>query len=231
MAGTHRSRGPRVDPFERHSRRYEEWFAIHERAYRAEIRALRALVPSAERGLEVGVGTGRFAVPLGIGLGVDPSPAMLGLARERGVKTVLAVGEALPFAKGTMDLVLLVTTVCFLEDLDGTFREIRRVLRAGGSIVVGLVDRDSPLGAEYLARRRESVFYGPAHFYSVPEILEALGRAGFSSFETRQTLFGPPSATPAHEAVRSGYGEGSFVAVRGSSPDSEGPRTQAGDRS
>ena len=231
MDGPLRSRGPRVDPFERHSRRYEEWFLAHENAYRAEIRALKELTPSGKRGLEVGVGTGRFAVPLGIRLGVDPSPSMLGVARERGIQVVLAAGEALPFPDGSLDPVLLVTTVCFLEDLDRTLREIRRVLRPAGSIVVGLVDRASPLGAEYMARRQDSVFYGPARFYSVTEILEALERAGFGSFETRETLFGPPSRTPALEEVRAGYGEGSFVAVRGILPGSDKPKMEPGGRS
>ncbi len=168
--------------------------------------------------MEVGVGTGRFAAPLGIRFGVDPSPPMARVARERGIQVAMGVGEALPFANASLDLVLMVTTACFLEDLDRGLREARRVLRTGGSIVVGFVDRASPLGAEYLARKDESVFYRAARFYTVPEILASLTQAGFGRFETCQTLFGPPTRTPPEECVKPGYGEGSFVAVRGRVP-------------
>jgi len=108
---------------------------------------------------------------------------------------------------------MLVTTVCFVDDLDETFREARRVLRPRGRIVVGLVDRDSPLGRAYLARQATSVFYRPAEFYGVRDIDEALRRAGFGTLRFRQTLFVPPEEAGPHEPVREGYGEGSFVVV------------------
>jgi SAM-dependent methyltransferase len=215
MTGRGEPGGFRISPFDQHSERYEDWFSGHENAYQAEIRALRELASSHERGLEVGVGSGRFASPLGIHFGVDPSPSMLKLARARGIDGVLGVGEALPFASASMEMVLMVTTVCFLEDMDRAFREARRVLRPGGSIVVGFVDRASPLGAEYLARKDESVFYRAARFFTVPEILASLARAGFGKTDLRQTLFGPLEQTGADEGVRPGHGEGSFVAIRG----------------
>jgi SAM-dependent methyltransferase len=140
---------------------------------------------------------------------------MLRIARARGIQVVRGTGEALPFATDSVDVVLLVTTVCFLEDLDRALGEARRVLRPGGSLVVGLVDRASPLGAEYLARKEESLFYRAARFYTVEEILQTLVGVGFGAFETHQTLFGPPTHTPADETVRHGHGKGSFVAVRG----------------
>jgi len=46
---------------------------------------VRVLLPWQGLGLEIGVGTGRFAAPLGIKVGVDPSMAMLAYAAERGV--------------------------------------------------------------------------------------------------------------------------------------------------
>jgi SAM-dependent methyltransferase len=207
--------GPRISPFDQHSEQYEDWFSGHENAYQAEIRALRELAPSHGQALEVGVGSGRFAAPLGIHFGVDPSPSMVRLARARGIDAVLGVGEALPFASTSMDTVLMVTTVCFLDDLDRAFQEARRVLRTGGDIVLGFVDRASTLGAEYLARKDESVFYRAAHFFTVPEILAALTRAGFEGADMRQTLFGPLEETGANERVEPGHGEGSFVAIRG----------------
>ena len=61
---------PRNVVFDQHCRRYEKWFATHAAAYYSELLAIRALLPCGGDGLEVGVGTGRFAAPLGVRVGV-----------------------------------------------------------------------------------------------------------------------------------------------------------------
>lgn len=73
----------RTAAFEAHSGRYDEWFVRHEAVYQSELLAVRALLPCTGLGLEVGVGTGRFAAPLGIQIGLDPAAAMLARARKR----------------------------------------------------------------------------------------------------------------------------------------------------
>lgn len=83
---------PKTAPFEARPDRYDAWFDRHEAAYRSELAALRALLPAEGEGLEVGVGTGRFAAPLGIEYGVDPAPAMRARARARGI--AVTEGEA-----------------------------------------------------------------------------------------------------------------------------------------
>ena len=64
---------PRTAAFEANIDRYDRWYEEHRRAYRAELDAVRRLLPAAGSGLEIGVGTGRFAAPLGVGVGLDPS--------------------------------------------------------------------------------------------------------------------------------------------------------------
>ena len=64
---------PGLDPFDRYAERYDRWFKRHPHHYEAELRALRALMPKVTCGIEMGVGTGRFAVSLGIRWGMDPS--------------------------------------------------------------------------------------------------------------------------------------------------------------
>jgi len=64
-----------TDPFAAQVDRYDRWYERHPAAYAAELAALRALRPSFRRGLEVGVGTGRFAAPLGVAFGVRPCPS------------------------------------------------------------------------------------------------------------------------------------------------------------
>jgi SAM-dependent methyltransferase len=202
------------DPFGRHVGQYEAWFKVNQNAYQAEIRAIEPLMGPVARGVEIGVGTGRFAAPLGIALGLDPSLPMLRIARMRGIEVAAGVGESLPLPDSYFDLALMVTTVCFLESLHRSFLELRRILKHEGTVIVGLVDRASTLGREYLGRKDESVFYRSARFYTVMEIVEALSKVGFQRFDYRQTLFVPLAETLPSEPVRSGFGDGSFVAIR-----------------
>jgi SAM-dependent methyltransferase len=202
------------DPFEQHVEQYEQWFADHPFAYVSELHAVRALLPSGT-GVEIGVGTGRFAAPLGIRKGIEPAPAMAALAEKKGIEVIHGVAEKLPFKDREFDFALMVTTVCFLNDLDLAFAEVHRVLRDGGAFIVGFVDRESPLGREYVKRKDKSVFYKDATFYSVEEIVQRLGQAGFAAFEFRQTLFKPLEELEEVEPVKEGHGQGSFVVVRG----------------
>ncbi len=207
---------PRITPFEHHSREYEAWFTAHETAWKAELAAVRALLPEDGRRLEVGVGSGRFAGPLGIRLGVEPAPAMAALARDRGIEVIDARGEQLPFGQASIDAVLMVTTICFLADVDAALAEIRRVLVPGGCVVIGFVDRESELGRAYERHKAENAFYREARFFSTEEVTEHLRRAGFADLEYRQALF-QGLDVPEIE-VRPGHGEGAFVVIRAQKP-------------
>ena len=206
---------PKTAPFETHVDRYEDWFTKYPDAYTAELRAVRALVPKNSRGIEIGAGTGRFSVPLEIKQGVEPSLQMAKTARRHNMQIISGVAEDLPLADDQFDFALMVTTVCFLDDIARAFQETRRILKPGGFLIVGFVDRTSPLGRLYLAHQHENVFYRDAIFYSVDEIVTAMKQTGFMDFDFRQTIFsGLSEITPA-EPVKAGYGQGSFVVVRG----------------
>ena len=77
---------PRVAPFETHHERYEAWFEKHEAAYISELLALRPFVPWQGRGIEIGVGSGRFAAPLGVQVGLDPPLRCLPTLRREASK-------------------------------------------------------------------------------------------------------------------------------------------------
>ncbi len=204
----------RTEPFVRHHQRYEDWFERHRAAYLSELLAVRALLPWRGRGLEIGVGTARFAGPLGVEFGIDPAAEMLGYARSRGVCGVRAIAEALPFARGTFDYALLVTTICFVENARGMLREAVRVLRPAGTIVIGLIDRESRLGQHYLAHQAENVFYRDAKFFSAAEVGALLMETGFGDLTWVQTLATPLSEIREIEPVRDGTGNGAFLVVR-----------------
>ncbi|MCG6983358.1 MAG: class I SAM-dependent methyltransferase [Deltaproteobacteria bacterium] len=209
---------PKVESFEKNVDKYEAWFDRNRAAYASELEALRALLPKSGKGLEVGVGTGRFAAPLGIRVGVDPAKAMGKLAMERGIEVRFGVGENLPCKDSSFDFVLLVTTICFLDDVPAAFGEAYRVLKSGGSILVGFIDRESSLGKVYEQRKQDSEFYRDAAFLSVSEVMRHLKQAGFRGFVFRQTIFQNPTEMKEADPVRSGYGEGSFVVVRAEKP-------------
>ncbi|MCX6100813.1 MAG: hypothetical protein NTV92_05240, partial [Candidatus Bipolaricaulota bacterium] len=59
------------NPFETLADEYDAWFDAHPELFESELQALRAVLPERPgRWVEVGVGTGRFASRLAIGLGV-----------------------------------------------------------------------------------------------------------------------------------------------------------------
>ena len=64
---------PKIVPFQKYAARYERWFEKNHWVYEAELKAVRSLLPEGQYGMEIGVGTGKFAAPLGVKIGVDPS--------------------------------------------------------------------------------------------------------------------------------------------------------------
>jgi len=204
---------PRVAPFEAHSQRYEAWFETHEAAYLSELLALRPFVPWEGRGIEIGVGSGRFAAPLGVPMGVDPSPAMLVHAAARGIEVVEGTAENLPFEANCFDHALVVTTICFVDSPTAMLAEAHRVLKPGGRLVIGFIDRESALGQDYLAHQAESVFYREATFYSAGEVERLLLETGFSIDAWGQTLAHPLPETREIESLRPGRGQCAFVVV------------------
>lgn len=206
---------PKTGPFERHTARYADWFARHEDAYRLELEAVRQLWPEGADGVEIGVGAGHFAAPLGIRHGVEPADAMRVEAVRKGIVTLEGVAERLPFPDGRFDAALMVTTICFVDDPALSVREMVRVVRPGGCAVIAFVDRAGALGQAYERRRAESVFYADARFVDVPEVAGWMVAAGLGELDYRQTLMGGVDNPAASNLVKPGFGEGAFVVVRG----------------
>jgi len=205
----------KTGPFDRHRDQYDRWFEEHADLYEAELDAVEALLPASRQGgLEVGVGTGRFAARLAVTTGVEPSGTMAERAAELGIDVHPGLAEHLPFDNQSFDYVLMVTTICFVDDPGRALAEAFRVLRPGGCIVIGFIDRASDLGQSYVSRKNDSVFYRDARFFTTEDVLALLSRAGFVDPVARQTLI--PGERP--KVVRDGYGTGAFVVLRGHKP-------------
>lgn len=201
----------KTNSFDEQANDYDAWFEKHPDLYLAELEAVRSFIPANGSGVEIGAGSGRFAAPLGIPIGVEPAPRMAELARLRGIEVLEGVAEALPFEDGSFDFAVMVTVVCFLDDVDRAFWEACRILKPQGTLIIGFIDRESELGRHYSQKKEQSSFYSDATFYSVSELEALLTKAGFSDFAYRQTLV-PGEITDL--TVREGHGSGGFVVIQ-----------------
>jgi len=199
--------------FDRYYKRYDAWYDKNKFCYRSELEALKKVIPQKGKGLEIGVGTGRFAGPLKIAAGIDPSKKMIQIARERGIDARLGIGEKLPFENSTFDYVTIIITLCFVQVPCKVLTEARRVLKKKGKVIIGIVDKDSFLGKFY--QKKKSLFYRQANFFSVSEIMSLLADVGFSGLSYYQTLYRLPGKITSVHKPRKGFGQGGFVVISG----------------
>ncbi len=127
--------------------------------------------------LEVGCGTGIWIEYLrekGFGepVGLDISKDMLKVAREKGLKRLVAgSGTHLPFRENTFDAVYFMTSLEFMVDKKRALLEAARVSR--GAVVVGFLNAHSILN---LCRRVKGLFkessYSAGEFLTKEEIVK-----------------------------------------------------------
>lgn len=195
--------------FEKLAQRYDTWYegAVGRVAFPTEVECLRPLLSGLPKPhLEVGIGSGRFAQALGVEVGLDPARSMLRLAHQRELSVVQGMGERLPFPDEIFGAVLLVVTLCFVDDPLLVLRESARLVCPGGAVVLGLVLRESPWAEAYLEKgRRGHPFYAAAHFYPLREVEEMLESVGLQVRRYRSILCQTPSEAPSREPPLEGY--------------------------
>lgn len=198
--------------FDQSTLEYDQWFDNHSTVYQSEILAIQKAIPKNKTGIEIGVGTGRFAQPLNIKFGVEPSENMARVAEQRGIAVYRAYAENIPVGNTTFDFALMVTTVCFLSDIPKAFSEVNRILKPQGEIILAIIDKNSELGKKYEMEKSTNKFYKDAHFHSTEELTELLKQSDFQNFQYWQTL----TAINDNEIEKTitGYGQGSFVVIK-----------------
>jgi 2-polyprenyl-3-methyl-5-hydroxy-6-metoxy-1,4-benzoquinol methylase len=154
--------------------------------------------------LDIGCGDGaliRAAAARGaVVTGVDADPAMLAAARRRmaraGLEATLREGrvEGLPFPDASFDVVASVTVLCFVGDAGCAVREMARVLRPGGRLVLGELGRWSTWAA--LRRVRGwlgSATWRAARFRTPGELRTLVHEAGLSVTAIQGAIYYPPA--------------------------------------
>jgi SAM-dependent methyltransferase len=141
--------------------------------------------------IEIGTGPGRDATALLaadlVVAGVDLSPEHVRLCRAAGIDAHVASVHRLPFADGSFDAGWTMSTLLHVPDadFDTAVREIRRVLRPGAPLAVGLWG-----GSDWEGRSVKDKIR-PARFFSSrsdERIQVMLGRHGtVERFETWST--------------------------------------------
>lgn len=103
---------------------------------------LELLPPPGRRTLDLGCGEGRVGAELAQRghdvIGVDSSPRMIDLARERH-EAVVADAAALPFPDSSFDLVVAYMSLMNMDDLSAATREAGRVLERGGRLCLSVL--------------------------------------------------------------------------------------------
>ena len=142
--------------------------------------------------LDIGCGTGQTAAFLASRFGcdvtaIDNHPIMVEKARERfinkeySVKVIEGNIENLPFVDNSFDIILSESVIVF-TNISKTLRELSRVLKRNGSmIMIEMIAEQTP--SEELKRKVHSL-YGIHEILQVEEWIATLLQAGFTHIET-----------------------------------------------
>jgi ubiquinone/menaquinone biosynthesis C-methylase UbiE len=204
----------KTTPFDNYLFEYEKWFDDNYFTFLSETAAIRSILPQKGKGVEIGVGSGIFALALGIKEGCDPSAIMRLKAQNRGINVIDGIAENLPYQDCTYDYALMVTTICFVDDAKKALQEIYRILKPEGEVIMGFVDKNSPVGKLYLLNKDKSLFYKDAEFFSTEDIYKLLINNGFVIIQTCQTIFGGLNDIKDIQQPEEGSGKGSFVVIK-----------------
>lgn len=161
------------------------------RAYGAELRG---------ETLEVAVGSGlnlpHYPAAVGRSVGVDLSSGMLGQARRRAgelgreIALVQADAERLPFPDGSFDTVGVSLALCTVADPAAVLREVARVCRPAGRVVLleHVVSPVAPVAAlERLLSPLQERFIG---CHLTRETIDTARELGFTVLSERHRLVG-----------------------------------------
>lgn len=206
-----------IEAFDEAAEEYDKWYCEEPGATicECETRALKDLKPHG-LGVEVGVGTGVFALKLNTSIGVDPALGPIKSAKKKGINAIRGAAEFLPFKDECFDYVTSILAIFFLKNPESSFKEARRILKHEGSFIVCFIPKSSHWGILYQKKKREGHrIYRYANFYEKSEVEKMLERAGFEIEGCSATLSQPPEAVTCVEEPCREVRDHGFVCIKG----------------
>ena len=136
---------------------------------------------------DIGGGTGNYALALKLEgwqpTVVDRSAAMLARAAAKGLDSVEAEADHLPFGDATFDAAMLVSMLHHVDDQPAALAEARRILRPGGQLVLNVYTREDTASLWILDYLPVSRDWMQASHPPRAALLEALPGAQVVTFE------------------------------------------------
>ena len=112
-----------INPFDPIAKEYDQWFDENKNTFLSELEAVKYFLPKQGKGVEIGVGTGRFAMEIGIKYGIEPSEAMATLAKQRGIDVIIRNAENMPYDTESFDYAIMVAVDHLLKILKKYIRK------------------------------------------------------------------------------------------------------------
>jgi ubiquinone/menaquinone biosynthesis C-methylase UbiE len=165
-----------INYFNENYSKYDNWYIFHEREFNEQLNFLKSVLPKKGKGIEIGVGSGRFASNLGIFYGIDMSFNLLKIAKMRRINSIIADAVHLPFKEDSFDFSLFMVTLCFLSDPLNALLEAKRVSSRIFSVII---DKYSEY-IEYIRKYDNNGFYKYATFYSKSEVIDLYKKASIN---------------------------------------------------
>lgn len=115
---------------------------------------------------------------------------------------------------------MIVAALSLFKDPVQALHEAAGVLKPGGQIIIGMLDRNSLYGDFYKSGKKEGRFSSEANFLSTGEVSGWLMELGFEKIKICQTLFKQPEKIERLELPQKGSGTGIFAVISAWKPGS-----------
>ena len=166
-----------------------------------------------KRVLDIGCGLGAYVANFRRftkeAYGMDVDAPRLQEGRRRGIDNLLlAAAEALPFAEGSFDVIVLNEVIEHVRDDAATLREACRVLRPGGKVVIYAPNRLYPFETHGVYLGHRYIFGNIPLINWLPDVLRrhlVPHARAYTADDIRRLTRGLPAKTVVHSYVYPGF--------------------------